>query len=305
MAFPDLEAWGAFAKVAAAGSFAKAAEELSLSNATVSKLIARLERRLGERLFHRNSRRITLTAAGEELARRAARILAEAEDAEAQATAQATAPTGLLRVSAPMSFGLTQIAPLMPSFFKRYPDITIDLHLDDSVVDVIAGAIDVAIRISSLADSSLMMRKLCPVRRYVVGAASYFKRHGAPQRPRDLADHACLLYSNLATGDVWHLIASGRRKEAVKVSGPLIANNGDALQAALEGGLGVALQPDFIAWEGLKSGKLVRCLPDWEAPLLHVHLITPSGGPRPSRVTAFLDFMGEHFSQNAAPWIGG
>lgn len=303
MALPDLEAWGAFAKVAAAGSFAKAAEELGLSNATVSKLIARLERRLGERLFHRTSRRITLTAAGAQLAQRAERILTEAEEAEAQATSNAAAPKGVLRVSAPMSFGLTQIAPLLPLFFKRYPEITVDLRLDDSVVDVIAGAIDVAIRISSLADSSLMMRKLCPVRRTVVGAASYFKKHGEPQRPRDLADHACLLYSNLATGDVWHLIASGRRKEAVKVSGPLIANNGDALQAALEGGLGLALQPDFIAWEGLRSGALVRCLPEWEAPLLHVNLITPSGGPRPTRVTAFLDFMTEHFAQNAAPWL--
>lgn len=303
MALPDLEAWGAFAKVAAAGSFAKAAEELSLSNATVSKLIARLERRLGERLFHRNSRRIALTAVGEQLALRAGRILAEAEDAEAQASSKAAAPKGLLRVSAPMSFGLTQVAPLLPIFFKRYPEITVDLHLDDSVVDVIAGAVDVAIRISSLADSSLMMRKLCPVRRTVVGAASYFKKHGEPQRPRDLTGHACLLYSNLATRDVWHLTASGRRKEAVKVSGPLIANNGDALQAALERGLGLALQPDFIAWEGLKSGKLVRCLPEWEAPLLHVNLITPSGGPRPLRVTAFLDFMAEHFAQNAAPWL--
>lgn len=303
MSLPDFEAWAAFAKVAAVGSFAKAAAELSLSNATVSKLISRLELRLGERLFHRNSRRLALTATGEKLAVRAARILAEAEEAEAHAMAGAAAPKGLIRVSAPMSFGLTQIAPLLPAFFKRYPEISIDLQLDDSVVDVIASATDVAIRITSLADSSLMMRRLCPVRRTVVGAASYFKKHGHPSRPRDLADHACLLYSNLATGDVWHLTTGGRRKEAVKVSGPLIANNGDALQAALEGGLGLALQPDFIAWEGLKSGKLVRTLAEWEAPLLHVNLLTPPGGPRPPRVTAFLDFMAEQFGQHAAPWL--
>ncbi len=303
MTLPDLEAWGVFAKVAAAGSFATAAAELNLSNATVSKIVARLETRLGERLFHRNTRRITLTAAGEGLVARASRILSEAEDAEAQVASGSAAPKGVVRVSAPMSFGLTQIAPLLPSFFKRYPEITIDLHLDDSVVDVIAGGIDVAVRISSLADSSLMMRKLCPVRRTVVGAVSYFKKYGEPRRPRDLADHACLLYSNLATGDVWHLTASGRRREAVKVSGPLIANNGDALQAALEGGLGLALQPDFIAWEGLKSGKLVRCLPEWEAPLVHVNLVTPPGGPRPVRVTAFLDFLSAQFSEARAPWL--
>lgn len=299
---PDLEAWGVFAKVASTGSFAKAAEELSISNATVSKLISRLEQRLGERLFHRTTRRLSLTETGRILATRASRILAEAEEAEAEAQSQARAPRGRIRLAVPMSFGLHQIAPLLPQFLKIYPEVSIDLQLDDKVVDMIGSGIDMAIRIAALPDSSLVSRKLCPVRRFVVGAPGYFKKNGRPTTPGDLARHACLSYSYLPTGDVWHFTDAKGRAANVRVKGPLSANNGDALNDALKVGLGLALQPDFIAWDGLKSGRLERVLSDWAAPPLAVNLITPASGVKPSRVTALAEFLVQHFSTDRVPW---
>jgi DNA-binding transcriptional LysR family regulator len=299
---PDLEAWGVFAKVASAGSFAKAAEELSLSNATVSKLISRLEKRLGERLFHRTTRRLSLTETGRVLATRASRILAEAEDAEAEAQSQARAPRGRIRLAAPMSFGLHQIAPRLPEFLRAYPEVSVDLHLDDKVVDMIGSGIDVAIRIAALPDSSLVARKLCPVRRFVVGAPSYLEKYGRPRHPGELARHACLSYSYLPTGDLWQFTNRKGEKESIRIKGPLSANNGDALDDALKNGLGLALQPDFIAWKGLQSGALERVLGDWTAPQLAVNILTPAGGTRPSRVTALIEFLVRHFAADTVPW---
>jgi DNA-binding transcriptional LysR family regulator len=299
---PDMEAWGVFARVAALGSFARAAEELSLSNATVSKLISRLEDRLGERLFHRTTRRLSLTATGRVLSVRATRILAEAELAEAEAQSHTSAPRGVVRLAVPMSFGLRQVAPILPKFLTAHPGVTLDVQLDDKVTDLIAGGIDVAIRIATLPDSSLIARKLCPVRRYVVGAPSYFQKHGRPKRPRDLADHACLAYSYLPSGDVWRFKNRRGQAESVRIKGPLRVNNADALDNALESGLGLALQPDFISWEKLKSGKLERVLQEWSAPPLNVNILTPPG-MRPLRVAVLIDFLVQHFASDAVPWL--
>ncbi|HEY0283279.1 MAG TPA: LysR family transcriptional regulator [Rhizomicrobium sp.] len=302
MRLPDLEAWGIFAKVASTGSFAKAADELVLSHATVSKAISRLEGRLGERLFHRSSRRLSLTETGRVLATRAARILSEGEDAEAEAQACSVSPRGKLRLAAPMSFGLDQIAPILPQFLAAYPEVSIDLQLDDRVVDMIGAGIDVAVRIAALPDSSLMVRRLCPVERFVVGAPAYFEQHGRPARPGELKDHACLGYTYLATGNVWHFANPAGEEESVAVTGPLSANSGDALEPALLAGLGVALQPDFVVWQALASGKLERVLRDWSAPPLNVNVLTPAGGPRALRVTVLIEFLVRHFSADSVPW---
>lgn len=299
---PDLEAWGVFAKVASTGSFAKAAEELSLSNATVSKTISRLEARLGERLFHRTSRRVSLTETGRVLATRAARILSEGEDAEAEAQAQSVSPRGRIRLAAPMSFGLDQIAPILPSFLAAYPDVSVDLQLDDRVVDMVGAGIDVAVRIATLPDSSLMVRRLCPIERYVVGAPAYFDKHGRPMRPSDLMEHACLGYTYLASGNVWHFANEAGEEESVAVKGPLSANSADAVEATLLAGLGVAMQPDFVVWKAIESGTLERVLYDWSAPPLNVNILTPAGGPRALRVTVLIDFLIRHFAAGSAPW---
>ena len=304
MALPDLEAWAIFAKIAETGSFAGAAAELGLSAATVSKALARLEARLGERLIHRTSRRFSLTETGRVLAVRAAQILAEGEAAEAEAQAKSATPRGRVRLAAPMSFGLRHIAPILPEFLAAYPEVSVDLQLDDRMVDLVAGGIDVAVRIADLPDSSLIARRLCPVRRWVVGAPDYFARHGTPQRPRDLEDHACLCYSYLASGETWRFTDTNRVEEAVTVRGPLSATNAEAFAAALDAGIGIALQPDFLAWDAIRDGSLVTVLEGWSAPPLTLNLVTPSGGPRALRVGALLDFLARRFTGGAAPWTG-
>lgn len=293
---PDLEAMAVFAKVAELRSFAGAAEELSLSKATVSKLVGRLERRLGARLFNRTSRRLALTDLGRSLAERAAAILAQAEAAEADALAQSTVPRGTVRLAAPMSFGLRRVGPILPEFLNQYPEVSIDLHLSDAVVDLIGEGFDAALRIGLLPDSSLRARRLCPVRRMVVGAPAYFERRGRPTHPAQLAEHACLGYAYLATPDVWRFTNAAGESISLRPAGPLRANNADALTAALIAGLGIAVQPDFIVEDALNDGSLEAVLPDWSMSDSFLHLVTPPGGPRPARVEILAEFLGRRLS---------
>jgi DNA-binding transcriptional LysR family regulator len=293
---PDLEGLAIFAKVAEARSFAGAAAELSLSKATVSKAVGRLEQRLGARLFNRTSRRLALTDLGRQLAQRASALVAEAEAVEADAQAQSATPRGLVRLAAPMSFGLRKVAPILPAFLALHPDLSIDLHLSDALVDVIGEGFDVALRIGSLPDSSLRARRLCPVRRLVVGAPSYFDRRGWPTHPAHLADHACLGYAYLATPDVWRFFNPSGEEASIRPAGPLRANNADGLMPALLAGLGVAVQPDFVVAESLADGTLVAVMNDWSLQDSSLHLVTPPGGPRPARVEALVDFLARSLS---------
>ncbi|MTJ81997.1 MAG: LysR family transcriptional regulator [Telmatospirillum sp.] len=302
MSLPDLEAWAIFAKVMELGSFSAAATALGLSNPTVSKAVSRLEDRLGERLIHRNARRFSPTPAARDLARQAARMLALAEAVEAEAAARSDVPHGHVRLAAPMSFGLRHVATALPDFLAACPAVSVDLHLDDRVLDLVGGGFDLALRIADLPDSSLIARRLCSVRRWVVGAPAYFARHGTPVEPSDLDRHACLGYSYLASHDLWRFTAPDGRETAVRVRGPLSVNNADGLEGALLAGLGVALQPDFIAWEAVRDGRLIAVLTDWAAPPLALHLVQPPGEPRAARIRALADFLIRKFSSGAAPW---
>ena len=288
---PDLDAWAVFAKVAETGSFARAAADLGLSKATVSKAIARLEARLGASLLNRTSRRLSLTDIGQRATASAARILAEGEALEAEATSQAVVPHGLVRLTAPMSFGIAHVAPILPDLFTAYPQVTVDLHLSDEVVDLVGGGFDLALRIAALANSSLRTRRLCRIRRLLVGAPTYFARRGRPAHPRDLEDHACLGYAYLPTPDRWRFRNASGEEAALAPSGPLRANNGDALMPALLGGLGVAMQPEFLVVDDITAGRLEAVMTDWAMPEIALNVVTPPGGYRPARVAAVIEFL--------------
>ncbi|WP_439817955.1 LysR family transcriptional regulator [Zavarzinia sp. CC-PAN008] len=280
-----------FAKVVEQRSFARAADELAVSKATVSKAVTRLEARLGARLFNRTSRRLALTDAGRALAERAQRVLAEGEAAEAEVQAQSGSPRGLVRLAAPMSFGLGEVAPILPDFLRQYPEVSIDLHLSDAAVDLIGEGFDMALRIAALPDSSLLARRLCPVDRLVVGAPAYFDRAGRPRHPHELGEHVCLGYAYLATPQAWTFSHRGGEAASIRPAGPLRANNADALMPALLAGLGVAVQPDFIVRQALAEGRLEAVLTDWSPPPIALHLVMPPGGPRPARIEVLSTFL--------------
>jgi DNA-binding transcriptional LysR family regulator len=291
---PDFEALAIFAKVVEMRSFASAASELALSKATVSKAVSRLEQRLGARLFNRTSRRLALTDAGQKLSERAARLLLDGEAAENEALAQSVEPRGLVRLAVPMTFGIKAVAPILPQFLAQYPQVTIDLHLSDAMVDLIGEGFDAGLRIASLPDSSLIARRLCPMPRYTVASSAYLKRHGRPTHPMHLAQHQCLGYTYLSTPNIWHYSNAAGEQVSVRPAGPLRVNNGEALIPALLAGLGIADLPDFIVGDALASGEVEIILKDWKQTEGSVHLLTPPGGPRPARVEVLADFLAKH-----------
>lgn len=297
---PDLEAWAIFAKVAETGSFARAAAELGLSQPTVSKALTRLETRLKTTLFHRTSRRMALTATGQACLERAGRILEEGEAVEAEVGEQSETLRGPIRIAAPMSFGLAHLAPALPAFMQEHPEVTLDLNFSDELIDMVAGGFDIALRISSLPDSSLLARRLCNVRLLLVGAPAYFEAHGRPQHPRDLATHRALRYVHARSGEAWRFHHRTRGEFSQVVPAAMRVNNADGLVPALQAGLGLAMQPEFLVWEDLRDGVVETVMPDWQAAPIALHIVSPPGRAKPARVRKLIDYLAAHFA--AAPW---
>ncbi|TGP57526.1 LysR family transcriptional regulator [bacterium M00.F.Ca.ET.230.01.1.1] len=293
---PDFEGLAMFAKVAEERSFAAAARVLGLSVATVSRGVSRLEERFGARLFNRTSRRLALTDFGQRLAERASRLYRDAEDAENAARELSAGPRGLVRLAVPMSFGLRWVAPLLPDFFKLYPDVSIDMHLSDAVVDLIGEGFDAALRIAVLPDSSLVARRLCGIAPFIVAAPSYLARHGRPVRPRDLHAHHCLGYAYRPRQDVWRFSNAAGDEEVITPSGPLRVTNSDALVPTVLAGTAIAELPEFIAGEYLVDGRLEAILTDWTLPKGALYFVTPSARSRPAKVEAVASFMAARLS---------
>lgn len=297
---PDLEGWAIFAKVAETGSFAKTAAGLSISQATVSKAITRLETRMKTTLFHRTSRSMSLTESGYAALERAARILEEGEAVESEVTEKSNSLRGTIRFSAPMSFGVTHLAPMLPPFMQANPGVNLEIDFNDKQVDLVSERFDLALRISNLVDSTLLARRLCSVRILLVGAPSYFKLAGRPKHPRDLAQHAALQYMYSRIGPSWRFrhAKHGDFSQAVPVH--LNANNAEALIPALQAGMGLALLPEFLAWEGLQSGELDTAMDDWQVDPIALHIVTPPGRRRPARVQALIEYLADRLT--AEPW---
>ncbi|MGM0559591.1 MAG: LysR family transcriptional regulator [Pseudomonadota bacterium] len=295
--FDFLPSMAVFVNVVESGSFSAAARNLNLSKSAVSKTISRLEEGLGTRLLNRTTRKLSLTEAGRSYYEGCRRMLNEAEAANQAVHRLSDAPRGTLRVNLPMSFGTLQVAPLLPLFLQRFPEIDLDAAFDDRPVDLVEEGYDMAIRIGVLSDSSLIARRLAPNRRVLCAAPSYLEEQGAPQSPEALAAHSCLLYSYQASGDSWRLIGpDGERR--IRVSGRLRLNNGEAIRAAAVAGLGIAYLPTFIAGTDLQAGRLVPILPDWmDDGLGAVHAVYPAGRHLSPKVRVFIDFLAEHFGK--------
>lgn len=286
-----------FVRVVALGSFTLAADDLSLSRAAVSKYVSRLEERLGARLLHRTTRRLSLTEAGAALYEASRGALERIEEAEAAVARLQSAPRGRLRVSAPMSFGILHLGGALAEFAREFPAVTLDVAFDDRFVNLVEEGFDVAVRIGNLADSSLVARKLAGARMVVCASPHYLAERGEPEVPEDLAAHNCLLYSYLATANVWRFNAPDGREIAVAVGGNLRANNGIVEAEAAVAGLGVLMTPSFYVGPLIRQGKLKQILTGYTPRSIGIHAVWAQREHVPPKVRAFVDFLAKHFGR--------
>ncbi len=291
-----LEAMRVFVNVAERNGFSAAADALDLSTASVTRQVAALEQRLGTRLLNRTTRRVSLTSAGSAYYQRCVQLLAEFDDLEAAVGAQALQPSGLLRINAPVSFGIARLAPLLAGYRQRNPQVKLDLSLSDRLVDMVEEGFDVAIRITRQPSPTLIARRLAQARVLLCAAPDYLARAGTPKLPEDLAGHECLVYSYWAGGDEWTL-RGPQGEHTVRVGGCVRANNGDVLCEAAVAGMGIVLQPDFLAEPHLASGRLVRVLPDYEVPPIGIHAVYTSRSHLAPKVRSFIDYLVEALEQ--------
>jgi DNA-binding transcriptional LysR family regulator len=290
-----LSALEAFVRVAETGSFSEAARRLKTSKSAVSRLVAALEAELGVRLIHRTTRALTLTEAGRGYRERAARILADLLDADRSVSLMQAAPRGRLVVNAPMSFGRLQLGAAIPDFLALYPDVTVDLTLTDRFVDLIEEGIDVAVRIGTLADTSLVARRLTPIRRVVCASPAYLATRGTPGSPDDLAGHDCIGYSNLPQQQEWRFVDPDGRPRPVAVGGRLSVNNGDVIRDAVLRDVGLALLPTFLVGDDLRAGRLVSVLDRFLPQDLALNAVYPHARHLSPKVRAFVDFLAARF----------
>jgi DNA-binding transcriptional LysR family regulator len=265
---------------------------MGVSVATVSRAVTRLEERLGGRLFNRTSRRLALTDYGRTLAERASKIYAEAEEAEDFAREGASRPRGLVKLAAPLSFGVRWVAPMLPEFFRRYPDVAVDLYLSEAHADLIGEGFDAALRIAVMEDSSLVARLIALMRRFVVASPTYIARYGRPRHPRDLGAHQCLSYANRAKRDIWHFTHRKTGEECpITPTGPLRGTTLEALLPTVLEGLAITELPEFIATQYFPAKQLEPILTDWSLPEGGLYFVTPTARARPAKVSALADFL--------------
>lgn len=298
----DLAGISTFVAVAERGGFSAAARALGLSKSAVSKQIARLEERLGARLFNRTTRRLSLTEIGQAYFERCRRIIDEADEAEQAVTQLHAEPRGTLRISAPVSFGILHVARVLPGFMARYPDLHVDMELNDRRVDVIEEGLDLAIRVGDMAASTLVARRLGPCRFVVVASPGYWAEHGRPMHPSDLARHNCLKYVLRPRPGEFQFSPRSAPDETIAVTtqGRLVSNNGDLLMTAALAGGGVYICPTFFCAAPLADGRLQRALDDYILPETGIHAVWPPNRHLSAKVRAFVDYLVAAFGDDPA-----
>ncbi len=284
-----------FAAVADAGSFVKAADALGLSKAAVSRHVADLESRLDVRLIHRTTRRLSLTEEGEIFLARSRDLIAGVEEAEAELGARGGSARGLLRINAPVSFGISHLAVLWPQFQERYPEVRLDIELADRTVDLLEEGYDLAIRIADLPSSTLIGRRLATTRTVLCASPQYIARHGEPREPGELAGHVKIAYSYWGGGNEWCFDGPGGEARA-RIDPQLVSNNGETCRAAALAHRGIILQPTFIVGDDLAAGRLVELMPEFRALELGIYALYPTRKHVAPKVRAMVDFLLEKFA---------
>ncbi|GGH66764.1 LysR family transcriptional regulator [Comamonas phosphati] len=288
-----------FTSVVDTGSFVAAAAELAMSKASVSRYMSDLEARLGVRLMRRTTRKLSLTDEGAVFLARCREILAGIDESEAEISTRAVSASGLLKVSVPVSFGLKHLAPLWSDFLAAHPGLSLDVHLEDRVVDLVGEGFDIAIRIARLPDSSLVSRKIATTRLIVCAAPEYLRRRGTPQHPSELAQHDVIGYSLLSMGDQWNFTGA-EGPVSVRVRPRFWTNNGNTSVAAAVRGAGIDLQPTFLIEQELSSGQLIEILPRYRSLELGIYAVYPTRKFVLPKVRAWLDFVAKAFA--GADW---
>jgi DNA-binding transcriptional LysR family regulator len=290
-----------FVEVVRKNGFARAADALDTSPANVTRIIADLESHLGTRLLNRSSRKMSLTESGDALYERAKTIVEDMAEVEAIASSTSMTPRGLLRLNAPLSFGVLQLAPLWGKFMDLHPGIELEVALIDRVVDIVEEGYDMAIRISRSGSASHAARKLATSQNICCAAPAYLEKHGVPKVPQDLAAHRCIGYRYAATADEWHFSKPPGQTEVVKVNCAMHTNNGDTARAVAIAGGGVIWQPTFLIGADLREGRLVRLLPDYDLPDIDVLAVYPSRRHLSAKVRVMIDFLAQEFA-GVPPW---
>lgn len=290
----NLTAMAVFAKVVEQRSLSGAARELGLSKSSVSKLVARLEKSLGARLLNRTTRQMSPTEAGAAFYDHCARIVEAMEEAKLAVSRLHSEPRGVLKISASVAFGTLHIAPLLGDFLARFPEVKIDMTINDRFVDLADEGYDVAIRIAKDPGLNIVARKLAPIHRKICGASGYFARRGVPRTAVDLADHNCLTYTYVHPKDLWRL-QGPEGALSVQVSGNLRLNDDEALSQAVLGGLGIAILPTFIVGSDLQAGRLRSVLSEYALPEQDVYAVYLPTRHLSAKVRAFIDFLLDRF----------
>ena len=286
-----------FVQVAELGSLSRAAEALGLSNAAASRHLAALEERLAARLVQRNTRCLFLTDVGDAFYRRCKPLLGELHDAEIEVNEAVIKPTGLLRVTSSLSFAMIVIAPLLPDFTARYPDLRLEVVVSNRYPDLLENGIDVAIRNREFeSDSAITVRRLAETKRVLAASPQYLQQHGTPRTPDELAKHRLLIY-NLANQPHQLRFTRNGAVTSVPVQGLLEANDGQVLRAAALKHLGVLVQPMYILYDDVVAGRLVPVLQEWELPRLTINIAYPTRRHLPAKVRCFVDYVVENFAE--------